>query len=124
MTHERRRKWTGLAVALTVTFTVCDAQQIGFLPSDGFLLPGKNLALLRMVRPEQKAPSLLAALSAGNQAFASRKQAAGAPGYFNAAKCFRYALITPACWLRVLGLRFNSCESPRAPPLMDPPIFC
>jgi len=121
---DRRRKWTGLAVALTVTFTVCDAQQIGLSPADGFLLPSNYLASSRMMRPEQKAPAVLAPLLISNQAYASRKQAPGAPRSFGDTKCFRYALITPACWLSALCLRFNSCESPRAPPRMDPPVFC
>ncbi len=62
VTKERMRRWTGFAVALTVTFAVCDAQQIGLSPSDGSLLSLKTLTSLRMVRPEQKAPPVIAPL--------------------------------------------------------------
>jgi hypothetical protein len=124
VTTERRRRWTGLAVALTVTFTACDAQQIGLSPSDGFLSPNKNLASLRMMRPEQKAPPVLAPLRVFNQAFASRKQVSGTPRSFDESKCFRYALLSPACRLNTLCSQPNSGESTRGPPRMDPPIFC
>jgi hypothetical protein len=124
VTNERRRRWTGLAVALTVTFTVCDAQQTGLSPSDDFLLPIKNLASSRMMRPEQKAPPILAPLRISNQAFASRKQASGPARSFDESKCFRYALIAPACWLNTLCPQPNSGESTRGPPRRGPPLFC
>jgi hypothetical protein len=124
VTKDRRRRWTGLAVALTVILAVCDAQQIGLSPSDGFLLPIQNLASLRMMRPEQKAPPILAPLRVSNQAFASRKQASGAPRNFDGSKCFRYALISPGCYLNTLCPQPNSGESTRGPPRMDPPTFC
>jgi hypothetical protein len=124
VTKDRRRTWTGLAVALTVTFTVCDAQQIHLSPSEGFLLPIKNLVSLQMMRTEQKAPPILAPFRISNQIFASRKPAPGTPRHFDDSKCFRYALILPDCWLNPLCSQPNSGESTRGPPRMDPPIFC
>jgi hypothetical protein len=113
-----------LAVALTVTFTACDARQIDLSPSDGFLLPINNLACLRMMRPEQKAPPALAPMRISNQAFASRKQAPGPFRYFDDPKCFGDALISPGCWLNTLCPQPNSGESTRGPPRRDPLIFC
>jgi hypothetical protein len=124
VTKERRRRWTGFAVALTVTFTVCDAQQIGLSPSGSLLLPIKNPASMRMMIPEQKAPPVLAPWSISNQAFVSRKQSAGAPRYFDGSKCFRYALISPRCWLHTLCSQPNSSENTRGPPRRGPPLFC
>jgi len=109
-------------MALIVTFTVCDAQQIGLSPSDASLLQ-KNLAAVRTVRPEQKTPPVLAPLRVSNQAFASRKQVAGAPCHFDGSKCFRYALIPSYCWLLILCPQPNSGESTRGPPRGAPPIF-
>ncbi len=111
-------------MALTVTFTVCDAQQIGLSPSDGCLLSGTSVASMPMMRPEQKAPPILASLRISNQAFASRKQTSGTPRSFDGSRCFRYALISPECWLQTLCPQPNSGESTRGPPRMDPPIFC
>ena len=111
-------------MALTVTFTVCDAQQIGLSPSGPLLLPIKNLASLRTMPPEQKAPPVLGPLSNSNQAFVSRKQAAGTPRHFDGSKCFRYALISPRCWLHTLCSQPNSGENTRGPPLRGPPFFC
>jgi hypothetical protein len=124
VTKERMRRWTGFAVALTVTIAVCDAQQIGLSPSDGSLLSLKTLTSLRMVRPEQKAPPVIAPLRFSNQAFASRKQAAGTFRYFDGSKCFRYALISPGAWSNALCSQVNSDKRTRDPPRMDPPFFC
>ena len=111
-------------VALTVTFTVCDAQQIGLSPSDGSSLAIKYLASWRTVRPVQKAPPILAPLRVTSQSFASRKQATGTPRYFDVSKCFRYALVSPACGLKGLSSQQKSGETTRGPPRMDPPISC
>jgi hypothetical protein len=124
VTKERRRKWTGLAVALTVTFTVCDAQQVGLSPSAIFLLASKNYFALRMMRPEQKAPPILAPMRVSNQAFASRKQAAGIPRQFNGLHFFRYALISQNCGLDALISQPNSAEKTRGPPRLGPPFLC
>ena len=105
-----------MAVALTVTFTVCDAQQIGLSPSEAFSFPGKTLAAWRTMRPEQKTPPVLAPMRISNQAYASRKQSPGSPSAFGDMKCFRYALIAPTCWLNPLCPQPNSGESTRGPP--------
>jgi hypothetical protein len=112
-----------LAVALTVTFTVCDAQQIGLSPSDGFLFPIRNLASLRMMRPEQKAPPILAPLRISNQSFATRKPPLGTPDCFDGSKCFRFALVSPDGWLNTLCSQPKSGESTRGPPPAGP-SFC
>jgi len=113
-----------LAVALTVTFTVCDAQQIGLSPSDGSLLLKPTLALLRTVRPEQKTPPVLAPLRLTYQSFASRKQASNLPRALSRSTGFRYTLILADSWFKPLCPQPNSGETTRGPPRMDPPIFC
>jgi hypothetical protein len=124
VTKDHRRRWTGFAVALTVTFTVWDAQQIGFSTPVGSLLPIKNLVALRMMRPEQKAPPVLASLRASIQTNSSRKQATGSPRTFDDSNCFRYALALPGDWLNDLCSQPKSGESTRGPPRMDPPTLC
>ena len=107
-------------MALTVTFTVCDAQQTALSPSDGFSSPINNPASWRMARPEQKTPPVLAPMRISNQAFASRKQKPGTPRSFDGPKCFRYALIATGCRLNTLCPQPNSGESTRGPPRMAP----
>ena len=125
VTKECWRRWTGFAVALTVTFTACDARQIGLSPSDpSFLPPIKSVAFFQIVRPEQKAPPVLAPMRISDQVLVSRKQASGAPRSFDGLKYFRYVLISPSYWLNVLCPQPNSGESTRGPPRMDPPTFC
>ena len=114
----------GFAVSLTVTFTVCDAQQIALSPSGAPLSPTENLATLRTVRPEQKTPPVLAPLRVSDQSLASRKQIVGTPRYFDSSKCYRYSLIPARCWLKSLSSQLNSGQTTRGPPLMDPPHFC
>jgi hypothetical protein len=122
VTKERRRRWTGFAVALTVTFTVCDAQQIGLSPSGGFLLPIKKLALLSPVRPEQKTPPILTPLRLCNEAFVSRKQLSGTPSAFDGSRGFRFALIPAESGFKPLCPQPNSGESSRGPPRRAPVI--
>jgi hypothetical protein len=110
-------------VALTVTFTVCDAQQIGLSTSGGLLLSPLKLANVRTALPEQKTPPVLAPLSNSSQSYASRKQLAGTPCVFGA-NCFRYALSAPFSWLSALGSPLNSAQTTRGPPRMDPPLSC
>ena len=121
-TKDRRRRWTGLAVALTVTFTVCDAQQIGLSSSEGFLLSKTNLELSRTVRPEQKTPPVIAAFT--NPTLVSRKQVLESTSGFDALTSFRYGPMTLPRRLAPLCLHPNSRESTRGPPLMDPPFSC
>jgi hypothetical protein len=123
VTEERRRKWTGFAVALVVTFTVCDAQQIGLSPSGGISLP-TLVATVRTVLPEQKTPPVLVPMRLFNEAFASRKQASTTPRPFDGSRGFRYAWIQPDCWLNAPGSQPNSGQITRGPPRMDPPISC
>jgi len=124
VTKERKRRWTGFAVALTVTFTVCDAQQTGLSPSSGLFFPINNIASLQTMRPEQKAPPILAPLRISNQALVSRKQVIGTPRYFDGFNGSRYSLVPPGCGLNTLCSQSHSGESNRGPPLRGPPIFC
>jgi hypothetical protein len=121
---DRKRRWTGFAVALTVTFTVCDAQQIGLSPSDSSFSSGKRTVAIRTVRPEQKAPPVLAPLRLVNTAFSSRKQASGNPRAFDGYPDFRYAWITPFQQLDALISQPKTGEITRGPPRMDPPFSC
>jgi hypothetical protein len=113
-----------LAVALTVTFTVCDAQQIGLSPSGDLLLMTLRPVSFQTNRPVQKTPSDLGPLRLSNEGLASRSQFAGSSRNPNDSKGFQYSLVVPICWAKPFFLRLNSCESPRAPPPMDPPTFC
>jgi hypothetical protein len=123
VTKECRRKWTGFAVALTVTFTVCDAQQIGLSPSDGLALPYK-IALMHSVRPEQKTPPTLTPLRVCSEAFVIRKQVSGTPRAYDRSNGYRYAFVSSDSWLKPLCPQPNSGETNRGPPRMDPPISC
>jgi hypothetical protein len=123
VTQDRRRKWTGFVVALTVTFTVCDAQQIG-LSTPGFSFSPRNSAFVPGVSPEQKTPPQLGPVPSSNQPLASRGQLSGSPGSYDGSGGFRYGVLSLAGWLRAFGPQLNSGESTRGPPLMDPPISC
>jgi hypothetical protein len=110
-------------VALTVTFTVCDAQQIGLSSSGIALSAGRLTCSLPSTRPEQKSPPDLSPLRVSNQTFASRKQAPGEPKAAST-PTFRYAIALPACPAAAPSPEPKSGEITRGPPLMDPPIFC
>lgn len=124
LTPERRRRWTGFAVALTVTFTVCDAQQISLSPSAADLLSLASHVSVRTILPEQKAPPVLSPLRITLQTNASRKQGSVPVRAFDGSKCFRYSLVAPPSWLNNLSSQAYSGKRTRDPPLMDPPIFC
>jgi len=111
-------------VALAVTLTVCDAQQVGLSPSYRFLLLSPDLASFQMKRVEQKAPKDLFIYRASDESLASRSQLSGGSRELCSPKVFRYALAPTADLHTPFCQRVNSCESPRAPPLMDPPILC
>ena len=111
-------------MALTVTFAVCDAQQIGFSLSGDPSLPITNLAFLRTVRPEQKTPPVLTPLRVSNESFVSRKQVSGAPRAYGGSNGFQYALTASDDGFKALCPQPNSGETTRGPPRMDPPILC
>jgi hypothetical protein len=113
-----------LVVALTVTFTVCDAQQIGLSPASVFSLSYQNLSAFQTKLDEQKATQDLPTLMIPNQLVSAREQGAGTGRENETTLIFSYLLMPGICWTNPFCLRLNSCESPRAPPLMDPPISC
>ena len=119
-------RWLGVgfAMALSVTFTPCNARQARSLPSDGYSSRVKNLASVRITRPEQKTPAALSPLRNSDQAFISRKQVPVPPRYFDGPKCFGYAVILPGHRLKPLCPAPNSAESTRGPPRGGPFIFC
>jgi len=119
-----RRRWTGLVVALSVTLTVCDAQQVGLSSSYRFLLLTQDLASFQTKRAEQKAPQAMSPWQIFNESSANRGQTAGGTRYLDGIQTFQYALAPLASERNPFCLRLNSCESPRAPPPMDPPTFC
>jgi len=61
---------------------VCTPSKPVYPLPDTLLLSNKNPASLRMVRPEQKAPLVLAPLRVSNPALASRKPASGTFRHF------------------------------------------
>ena len=124
VTKSSRRRWTGLVVALSVTFTVCDAQQVGFSPSYRFLSITQDLAFFQMKRTDQKSPQAMEPWRVINQLSSNRALAVGGSRHFESLKPCRYALLIPTSETTPFCLRLNSCESPRAPPPMDPPTFC
>jgi hypothetical protein len=112
-------------VAFTVTFTVCDAQQIGLSPSGDLLLTTQRLVSFQIKRPVQKTPSDLGPLRISNGGLVGgRSQLSGSSRQLDDSKGIQYSLMAPVCWAKPFFLRLNSCESPRAPPPMDPPTFC
>jgi hypothetical protein len=110
-------------LALTVTFTVCDARQIGASLSGGAWFNMQDQASLRMVRPEQKSTPALGPLPAPRQIFAGRDQVLKTPSCL-AAPRFEYGFVLPLFVLGALCSQTNSRERTRGPPLMDPPTFC
>ncbi len=123
VSRNRRRRWTRIVMALTVTFTVCDAQQIGLSSSYGYLSL-KNVIAFQTKRPEQKAPLALNPLRLGNEALALKLPLSASTRLSDDLKAFQYALPLADGCAADFCLRLNSCESPRAPPLMDPPTLC
>jgi hypothetical protein len=112
-----------LVVALSVTFTVCDAQQIGLSPSDGSSSFSARLASYQTKRPEQKTPQvILGPMLVSDESAATRL--AGSSRLGDANNYFQYGLAQALFWSVSFCPRLNSCESPRAPPLMDPPLSC
>jgi len=77
-----------------------------------------------MKRAEQKAPHDLSAWRAFDESLSSRNQISGTSRYLKDTEIFQYALAPMASSSAPFSLRINSCESPRAPPRMDPPTFC
>ena len=122
-TEDRRRRWTGLAVALTATFTVCGAQQIGLSPSEGSLFGGPSPAVSRTVRPEQKTTPVLAPFRVVNEALASRKQPIESARTF-APGLSEIGVALPARTFALLSCQSKAGETTRGPPLMDPPRSC
>ena len=110
-------------MALTVTFTVCDAQQIGSSSSHFLSWAKVNFAAARTMLPEQKAPTLLAPLAISQQTFATRRAQESTTGEHSPSDCFGYALVAPTS-LACLSSQSNSYETTRGPPRMDPPISC
>lgn len=119
-THGRR--WTGLVVALTVTFTVCDAQQI-VLSASRAMPSLDGLSFFQTKLPEQKAPQALGPIPIFNETMAIRGTS-GSSRHLRNPRDFQYAFAPLALRSASFCLRLNSFESPRAPPFMDPPISC
>jgi hypothetical protein len=120
----QRRKWTGLAVAFTVGFSVCNAgsalalspQVCGNLPSFAFL------SSFQIKRPEQKTPHDLNVVRATSDPRVSRSSASGSVLFAETFPENQTLGAGNALGWKIFGTTTDSCESPRAPPLMDPPI--
>ena len=112
-----------MVVALTVTLTVCDAHRIGLSTSLSLVAPMNKLVRLQSKRHEQKAPRSFVLVRATTETFASRQQGLGSH-YLDGSQYSQYALISLARWPNPFCLRLNSCQTTRAPPLMDPPTLC
>jgi hypothetical protein len=108
---------------LTVTFTVCDAQQIGLSPAVGILLGGQQVSVSRTVRSEQKATPVLAPFRAANEVFVSRKQSMEAARSFTSGVS-EISLAVPAGAFALLSCQSPAGETTRGPPPMDPPHSC
>ena len=112
-------------MALAVIITLGDAKRISLSPSFALrLLPLSNLAAFQIKRGEQKAPQDLGPVRFSYDALSIRSLFSSGSRFINGSKGFQYVLVPVACWPNPFCLRLNSCESPRAPPLMDPPSFC
>jgi hypothetical protein len=123
--HGQRRKWTGWAVAFTVSLTVCNAgsalalspQLYGGLPAFTFL------SSFQIKRPEQKAPHDLNVIRVSSDQRISRSFASGAAQFTERSGGVQYLGVADSLGGNAFGSSTDSCESPRAPPLMDPPFF-
>jgi hypothetical protein len=110
-------------VALTVTITVCEAQQTGLSPSDAALFGGQHATFSRSVRPEQKTTPVLAPFRAVNEALSSRKQPIETGRSF-VTGISKLPLILPDNPFDLLSYQSKAGESTRGPPRMDPPLSC
>jgi hypothetical protein len=108
-------------VALTVSFTVGDARHVTlsrFFDSS----PLTFLASFQMKRTEQKAPNDLNLVRFSEDRMSRPATSAGSRAPV-ALRQFQYALSPLPRLSNHLCCELNACESPRAPPLMDPPQF-
>jgi hypothetical protein len=108
-------------VALTVTCTVCAAQQIGLSSSATSLADGWHPAITGSVRPEQKTTPVLAPYRSSDL-LVSRKQPVDASRILFGAK--EFGSIVPVCQMHLLSCQSTAGETTRGPPLMDPPRLC
>ncbi len=113
-----------MLVASAVVLTLGDAKQTGLSPSPAFLLlPLKNLVSFQFNRSEQKAPQDLGPVRIADLTLSIRGIFSDGSRFIDGSQCFQYALTAPV-WSKPFCPRLNAFESPRAPPLMDPPSFC
>jgi hypothetical protein len=112
----RRRAWTGFVVALTVSFTVCDGEQISAAPSYASSV-FSYFASFQMERPEQKAPCDLAFWRLAEDSGMNRSLVASGSRVMGDEPGFQYVLSAARPWLKLFGWHINAFESPRAPPL-------
>jgi hypothetical protein len=82
------------------------------------------VASFQIKLPEQKAPLALGPLRLTYEAFASRGQGNGGTSHLDGSEGYGSGLASLPDWSNPFCQRLNSFESPRAPPLMDPPILC
>ena len=108
-------------MALTVTCTVCAAQQTGLSPSATPLTDGWHTAIAGSVRPEQKTTPVLAPFRS-SELLASRKQPVDAPRALGAGN--EFGRVLPATEVHLLSCQSIAGENTRGPPRMDPPRFC
>jgi hypothetical protein len=122
-TQERRRGWAGLTVALTVTFTVCDAQQSCLSASDCSVLGAATVEVAQPVVPEQKTAPTLAPFRGGSETMTCRKQPA------ENTRPYAYALEPTCLALPDRPVAFSSWhstagETTRGPPRWGPSFLC
>jgi len=108
-------------VALTVTCTVCAAQQIGLSPSATSLDDGRHAAITGSVRPEQKTTPVLAPFRASDL-LVSRKQPVDASRNLGGGN--EFGRVLPVREMHLLSCQSTAGETTRGPPRMDPPRFC
>ncbi len=114
-----------MAMALTVTFIVCEANQASLSSASSTLaLLAQQRMAFEIKRPEQKAPHGLASAQFCQQPLTYRYLPSGGTRLVDETREFAVGEALPIYWTTSLPLYPNSCESPRAPPLMDPPISC
>jgi hypothetical protein len=107
-------------VALTVSFTVCDAQQIS-VPSSDLLSSVTHFTSFQMERDAQKSPYDLNITRLGQDGRLVRALTSSPERFPAAPRALQYVLSSAFPWTHPFCWQVNSCESPRAPPLMDPP---
>jgi hypothetical protein len=106
-------------MASVVILGLGDSKLIGLNTADGYL--SSYLESFQSKRAEQKAPCDLGTSWTITKTVTLRVSPCGSPLPTQAWKPVPYSFVIAPSWSNSFSLQPHSCESTRAPPLMDPP---